>query len=1088
MDRPYRIDLTSQFVHNMFDDAAAAFPLRVAIEETARRISYRDLQQRSNKLADLLAVAGAGRIVGVFLSPGIDLVTAIIALFRRGKIYMPLDIKFSREKLRRILNETFDGTLIVGSELKTEIQQLVNELAVPCSQMIILDRDGIAEIEKVNEGRWTGISRGELVQLDRKEPSGDSDNYLFYTSGSTGAGKAIVGRHKSLAHFIKWEIGEFEIDKYCRVSHLLQFTFDASLRDIFVPLCTGGTLVVPTDQIKFNTRRLIEWLSETGVTLVHTIPSVFRLLTKELSSTERLSNLRLILLAGEPVFGKDIMEWRSKNNSQVELVNLYGLTETTLLKTFHRIKITEYNDPSQPVHVGRPITHTEVLIVDNGKLCEENQRGEVFIRTDFLTNGYYGREDLTREFFVLNPLTDDVSDVVFRTGDIGYFDVNKNIFIEGRIDDQVKVNGIRVDPGEVQKSMLSMDGIEMAVVKGIQEQDTQMALAGYYVSDGIEPSSLRDHLMKVLNPGLVPFYLVRLESFPLNSNGKVDKNALPFPTAVRPMQVKQEPAHSTDEGIITSIWGDVLKTKESISTDISFFDIGGNSLKCIQLISRLYKRFGVLLTIADIYQLQTIKLQAKAIGTTKGHSREQIITPCAQSDSYELSHAQKRIWIVHSLYGNSAIANMPESFLVNGDLRVDLLNTAFRLLIDRHESLRTYFLPARGEVWQKVRQPSEVLFAIELLDESTNVQPYEVAVRLALEATQKSFNLTTDLLIRCHVFKYDHKKFVIVINTHHIIADEWSINILFRELFAIYRALGKNEDISLKPLKIQYKDYSAWHNRSLANGDFSRHEQFWAKFLENAKGGVHFPVDGTESVEGDSNEGVIQIFLDSETSQNLKELARKRDMSTFMILYAILNIQIARYTGRNDIVLGAPVTGRHLLELEDQIGYYVNVLPLRLIIEPDDTFDSVLLRTRERVLEVFDHLVFPVDLIISNLERDHGSMNERLFTIMIQAATPREEYGDLDIDIHPLNIGHQGKVDFKMSFKFSENDQNIFGSVGFDTRFYSTASVSAIVDDFCCLANKLLSGVDARLSDIEFLSSPSEDLEREEFLRSMLKL
>ncbi|MBD0259129.1 MAG: AMP-binding protein, partial [Cytophagales bacterium] len=461
----------NSFIHLVFENVADRFPDRIAIEEDERAISYTGLDGAYRQLSGVLQGAGVakGDTVCVLLPSGIEAVTALLAIFKAGAVYLPVDTAFTRKRFAQIFRENTCRCLITNPEGKAVLLSLMETVEVPVPDLIVAEEGGW-QLYTRREDRYAAWPPAPVPPVREVALDPDDGNYIFYTSGSTGEGKAFLGCHKSLSHFIGWEIDAFGLDHTCRVSQLSQLTFDASFRDILLPLSVGGTLCIPSAPVRNNVHRLIEWIAAKHISLIHCVPSIFKLLTRELplseSKADRFPDLRYILMAGEALYNRDVRNWRDAVGDHVQLVNLYGTSETTLAKTFHRIGAVA-EDPHQVIHAGQPIANAFVIIANHNKLCRIGEIGEVYIKTPFATKGYLHDPALNQASFVANPLTGNAEDVVFRTGDLGRYVQDRNVEIVGRLDDQVKVNGKRVELNEISRAALGVAGVVEAIVLSV---------------------------------------------------------------------------------------------------------------------------------------------------------------------------------------------------------------------------------------------------------------------------------------------------------------------------------------------------------------------------------------------------------------------------------------------------------------------------------------------------------------------------------------------------------------------------------------------------------------------------------------------
>jgi amino acid adenylation domain-containing protein len=577
-------------IHSVFEQRAAEWPYHVAVVGEDIALSYRELNRRANGLAARLrGLYGVvpGSIVGLLLPPGPGLVLAMLGVAKAGGVFMPLDPDAPGNRLRGQLAKADPVALIVDSGWQDKVAALAGERA------LCLDLPGM-----------------EQADDPPLAVTGDDASYVVFTSGSTGAPKAILGNHKGLSHFIHWEVGELGLDQRSRVSQFAPPTFDVSLRDIFVPLLAGGTLCVPPAHAFADGARLLDWLELAGVTLIHCVPSLFRALLEQLADLPapqaRLPALRHILLAGEPLYGSDVMRWRALMGERVELLNLYGPSETTLAKAFHRIAELPA-DPGRMIPVGLPLPNSALLIIRDRELCDIGEIGEIHIRTPFMSKGYLNDPTLTSEMFIQNPLAPDRPDTVYRTGDLGRYRPDRSVELLGRRDGQVKVNGVRIELAEVEQALMQHPAIRLAVAVAHAGDDRQTYVTAYFTAETeLSDDALRSHVAQWLPMAMHPAFFVQMESFPLNLHGKVNRRALPRPANLlyrRHAYVAPEPG---DEAAMAAIWSEVLQLPK-IGADHGFTELGGDSLKAIRLVARIFRTFGVEIGLPELFPSGTVR-------------------------------------------------------------------------------------------------------------------------------------------------------------------------------------------------------------------------------------------------------------------------------------------------------------------------------------------------------------------------------------------------------------------------------------------------------------------------------------------------
>jgi len=576
-------------LHTAIEDVAARTPDRIAIRTPEGTISHAALDAAADRLAVHLRRDHGlqpGAIVALFLPPGIAYVTAVLGVAKAGGVFLPFDLGMPLRRRQACVARARPAVAITDAASIATWEAGGHEIPV-----LLIDSVAPDDVSKL-----------PLCV------TGDDPSYIMFTSGSTGEPKAILGTHKGLSHFVHWEVREFGLGPNDRIAQLAPPTFDVSLRDIFVPLLAGGTLCVAEAETRGNIRSLLDWLDAEAITLMHCVPSLFRALIEEIGirPAGMMRALRHVLLAGEPLYGRDVQRWRAVMGERVELVNLYGPSETTLAKAFHRI-VDVPNEPARMIPVGLPLPNTALLIVRDRELCDKGEIGEVFIKTPFMSKGYLNDPQSTAQAFVQNPLTPDTPDLIYRTGDMGRYRADRSVELLGRRDAQVKVNGVRIELGDVEQALLRHPSIRQAVVADHAGADQQVFLCAYFIADTqLADETLREHMRQWLDVAMHPAFVVQMEAFPLNLHGKVNRRALPRPAE---LLYREKPCIEPDgarEIAVAAIWSDILGVPK-IGVTHSFVELGGDSLKAIRALSRIAQQSGVEVKLQELFPRGTVR-------------------------------------------------------------------------------------------------------------------------------------------------------------------------------------------------------------------------------------------------------------------------------------------------------------------------------------------------------------------------------------------------------------------------------------------------------------------------------------------------
>lgn len=1078
-----------KIIHTLFEKQAVARPENIAVKEEERTITYKQLNENANALANHLRDDGVERetIAGAMMSTGIELITAMLAVFKSGGLYLPVDPKLSAKRQKEIINKSGAKYLITNEQYLESAFELAK------------DQDSVKKVKVLNP--ITGFALYDRMEnefvLEANQPDastvnpeiindGDDGNYMFFTSGSTGVAKAFVGMHKSLSHFIHWEQAEFGVDESFKISQLSPPSFDAFLRDVFLPLSFGGQVCIPNEQTRSNTHKLIDWIEDQKVTLIHCVPSLFRLISKELYNPEeqRFSELKHILMAGEGLFARDVHAWRKGAGKHVELVNLYGTSETTLAKTYNRIKEVP-EDPAAIIPIGQPISKTIIAVINHGMACSPGEVGEIYIKTPFMTKGYFNDPELTRTVFVQNPLLKGQDDIVYKTGDLGRYLENGDIEVIGRLDDQVKINGIRVELNEVKQALLKVDGIDEAFVIAHKTNDVNELIC-YYVGTEMEIAEIRSQLQFYISESIMPSYYLHMDEFPLSINGKIDKKSLPLPHELVMKSVEYEPVQTETEQLLENIYCEVLGLK-NVGRKASFFQIGGTSLKAIQVISRIYAALEISLKISDVFSNPTVRGLATVIELSEKDDFNHI-AHMPDQEYYDSTYAQNRLWILNQFEKEKNAYNMPAAYVLRGNCNVAALKQSFEALVERHEILRTTFISTNGSVKQVVHDAGQFAFKVEMEDISGAKDKKDRAANIAEEVAVTAFDLENGPLLRVKLVRMEENEHLLLFAMHHIISDEWSLEILIKDVIAYYNVFSSAQERLPDPLAIQHRDYAAWFNQMVGGKQWKESQKYWLAKLEKELPVIDFPADYerpmVKSTQGDTTEFLITEPL----SDKLQSYTVKQEVSLFMILMSALKVVLYKYTGQQDLIINAPISGRNHPQLEDQIGFFVNMLPLRTMIDTEDDFISVLQKVRKTTLEAFEHGMYPFDKIIEDLDVEHNPRRSPLTDIWMQLSDkPVDLAGDFDFTLHEFDTGYSiSKVD--LTFKFIKHDNHIQGVIEYSTDLFTADTIDLLKDNLLHVTEVLIDNPQEKIEKIKLLASEKEQQAVDDIMKMMQDL
>jgi amino acid adenylation domain-containing protein len=999
---------------------------RVAVEEETRSVTFRELDHSSEKLAMALGSRLIDKeIVMVVIPSSISFVTSLIAIFKADLVFLPVSLE-DPVRLKNILAENRIGCLIVGQQQLEEFQKILGELRTGIDRIMLLNESSL-EFEFLQHEIKSNTELG-MHSFDQDSA------YIFYTSGSTGEPKAILGSHRSLMHFITWEVGEFDIQSDCRVSNLMRTTFDASLRDIFVPLCVGGTLCIPARSTRANTVQLIDWIQQRGITHMHTVPSLLRILISEIvpGNQFRFDSLKFVFASGEMMYGRDASLWRKQVNTSTTLVNFYGPTETTMIRSYYVVKEVPA-DPGVALPVGVPIDDTQIAVINDGVICPPGEIGEVYIKTAFPTAGYLYDKALTDAVFVRNPITDGDDDKVYKTGDLGRMHADGNLEILGRIDSQVKVNGIRVGLEAITKVVLGIIGVTNAIVIVERNEEYQNEVICFFTGN-LSEHEVRQQASHSLDAFMMPSWFQRLEEMPLGLNGKINRRRLPTLWMVKSKGQQEEELTPLQEEI-SKIWQGILNVK-SILKDTSFFAAGGTSLKAMQLISRLFKKFNVKFQIEDIFSQATIAKQAAFIHSCNKRQYDEI--PLVKSFSpYEASPAQLAIWTAQQYEGKAEAYIIRNTWELVGKLNYEAFNTAVQQVINRHEVLRTIFDFRDDKLFFTIGEPIATASAVSFIDLSNQEVPLS-RLTDAIDTTGPA----NGPLFKVQLVKVSNGRHFCIIQLHHLISDGWSINVFLRDLVKYYNGFVALKKVSLDPLRLQFKEILAWQRQRLNGEEIGKLQNYW-KSQFNDIDFRELPTDHERPLLQSFKGETIVFPLKREDLQKARVLCQEQDTTIFMFLLSAISVLLYSYSGEKSFLIAVPLAGRDHDELENQIGLYVNVLPFVCRMDAAKTVSEHLGVVRKTFLEGLTHSGYPILKMLEELNV-MGTRKNSCFDVMVQMQDTDVSSisSNALIGIETSEIKTQVKTSkFNLTFDFRQIGGDLEGRVEYNSALFDQSTI-----------------------------------------------
>ncbi|MGI6247460.1 MAG: amino acid adenylation domain-containing protein [Pseudochelatococcus sp.] len=977
-DYPRGLTLTARF-----EEMAARHGARIAVTDTDGELTYAALDARANRLAHRLRALGAGpeALVGLFVGRTWRIPAGILGILKAGAGYVPIDPAYPDERIR---------FMVADSGMRLIVTDAENAAAAHRLGIATVVIDDLAEDLPV-------AATPENAAPENAAP--ENVAYVIYTSGSTGMPKGCVIEHRNVIQLFFHEGRPFAFGPDDVWSLFHSACFDFSTWEIYGALLFGGRLVVVPQALTREPAAFLELVAREGVTVLSQTPTAFYGLIEAARQRPGLHlALREIVFGGEALAPARLAPWRALHPA-ARLVNMYGITETTVHVTFREIGDAEIAEGRSVI--GRPLPSCGVLLVGPDLApCPRGVAGEIVVAGHGVARRYLNRPELTAERFIAHP--DLPGGRVYRSGDLGRIGLDGELVYLGRMDDQVKIRGFRIEPGEIERRLVAHPAIRDAAVLAEGGEGGEGAagesLCACVVTDAPPGrEELFHYLADKLPDYMIPSRFLRVARIPLTANGKADRRRLAAEggEAIGAGGGAEEgrAPRTPLQKAVARIWCEVLGVPQ-VGLDDNFFALGGHSLKANQVVVRIRQRLGGSLDLRDFFSAQTLAVLVELI-ERRGLGAAGTIAPAPSAPDYPLSFAQRRLWLVQNMNPDRVAYNMAGAFVVEGAVDRERLAAAFRALAVRHEILRTRFVSRHGEPRQVVDAGIDGHMAVFEAGHDAGSGGMAAVERLLAAELRHVFDLARGPLARVHLAELPvkgHGGCAIIINLHHIVSDGWSVTVMLRELEALYRAAlaapqATPAEIAaragLPALPVQYRDYALWQHGEAAGEGLRAARSYWLARFEDEAPALELPADRPRPHTPGGAGAIVHAVLDEELTQALRDLARRHDMSLFGVLAALVRVQLALLSGQDDITIGTPVAGRNLLELEGQIGFYLNLLALRGRIGPQDAFGDVLKAERTLVLDAFAHEACPFDLLVGELGVTPERGRHPLFDVLI---------------------------------------------------------------------------------------------------------
>jgi amino acid adenylation domain-containing protein len=1052
----------SKTFQDLFKEQAEKTPENIAVIYKNEKLTYRELDEKSNQIAHALKKLGVtrGSFVGIYFERSADMIASIIGVFKAGGAYIPIDPNYPLSRVKTILSDSKAKHLISKSSSIKNKKEFFNDMAL-CPELeniILLDKDTELDeyMDLFKASKATGFVCDSCF-IDEC-PKQDIDfinkpediSYVIFTSGSTGNPKGAILEHVGMINHIYAKINDLGISDKSIIAQNASHCFDISVWQFLAALVCGGTTVIYPNDTVINPQEFVSSVIKDKVTVLEVVPSFLQVIMDYMEKNEEyFSEIKHLIVTGEELKAKLVESWFSLYKD-IKVVNAYGPTEASDDITHYIME--DYNDLYN-VPIGKPIQNMNIYIVDDDmKLCPIGIKGEIAVSGVGVGRGYLNNQAATDKVFIKDPFSQSDNARLYKTGDLGRWLHSGDIEFFGRKDYQVKIRGFRIELGEIESKILAHKDVKSAEVVVREDSNSNKLLCAYLISDiDLDISKLKEVLSRELPDYMMPSYFVQLEELPLTPNGKIDRKVLQSMEIEVSTDMEYEMPESETEKRLTQIWKEILDINK-VGVNDNFFELGGHSLNVTTLISIIHKEFDTEINLRQIFQMPTIK-GISAYIDSEGNSKYAGINPAKEKQYYEASSAQKRMHTIQQFDLESTGYNMPVIMLVEGQLDKERVENSFYKLIQRHEALRTSFALEDKKIVQKINTVSD--FKI------TYKENPQVDIQLESDNFIRAFNLGKAPLLRVTLIKQAEDKHILMIDMHHIIADGVSMEILTTEFTDIY------EGRRLDKLRLQYKDFSEWQNKLLNSDKIKKQEKYWMDMFKAPIMQLNMPTDferpAEQSFEGDS----LDFILNAEMTNALNVLAKGTESTMFMVLLSAFNILISKYSGQEDIIVGTPIAGRPHADLEKIIGMFVNTLALRNYPEGEKTYSEFLKEVRENALNAYENQDYQLNDLVEKLDITRDPSRNPLFDVMFAMQNLRES----KIEIEGLTFKEYeqkyniSKLD--LSFFAREENDEISISVQYCTRLFAKESIERLIKNYIEILEQITKNTQIILSDIE---------------------
>nr|BFF38247.1 hypothetical protein BACY1_00520 [Tenacibaculum mesophilum] len=1048
---------------DLFEEQVQLNPNRAAVLFEDEEISFSELNNAVNQLSNWMLEnfeIKADDIIGVYIDRGIDMIISLLAVLKSGAGYTPIDKELNESRVQDIISIT---------NLKFIISDESDGLKA------IIEEAKIVNLNEINKELQRSSESTPNISINQRNLS-----YCIFTSGSTGKPKGISIEHRSLLDFCLTTQEIFNLNKEDRVIQQASLSFDTSVEEIFPSLISGASLVVLPEK-GADIFAIIDAVKTKKANVLSTVPVVLNELNK---FTEELESLRLIITGGDKLSGSQI----DKLINHCDIYQTYGPSEVTVGITCGRLY-----SPDQATNIGKPISNRSVYILGiEDTICPVNVPGELCVSGIGLAREYLNAPELTAAKFVDNPY--EPGNKMYRTGDLVKWLPNGDIEFIGRIDNQFKIGGIRIEPKEIEINLLELPEIEETAVIALENGQEKSIMAYYTGKKELSSQDIFSHLLKKLPPYMIPSNFMWMESFPRHISGKLNAASLPKPS-IKASDNFVAPRNES-ETLLASIWSEVLKI-EKVGIKDNFFSLGGDSIKSLQITTNLRMR-GYILKIKDIFELQTIEEIVKRLkkeDQSKNPNKEQrfsiidearlksILDSQEENDGinlnvvnkldkkfeieyiYPLSPMQQGM-LFHSLLNESSSEYFSQvKFQVKDTLDVALVKKSFEDIVNRHEVLRANIFH------QGFEKPVQIILKNKTIDfnhidarQYNESEKSEVISKYLIEDEKRGFNLSEDNLFRLILIQLENDNFTMIWSYHHIILDGWCMPQIIGEFQHSYFQYLKGSIPTLSDA-VSYSNFIDW----LSNFDNDSSHEFWKEYLKDYSTPVGIPSKGNNNKEHIPNHKEHRFQVAESITKELKKISVQNSVTPNTIFQVAWGILLSKYNNTSDIVYGTVVSGRpsEIDNVNDIVGVFINTIPVRISFDEETSITNVLRKTQSLALESLEYLHYP----LANIQNTSELKSELFTHIMAYQNLPVNSSSSSESSFNISDVTSLNRTSYGLWVIVNPLD-HFEVSINYDAELYDEKVIQRIEHHLLQIFKAFVEDYNTKVYDIDILTSP----------------